>query len=117
MSQPPTVPPLIVNVKVEDVVAENAGGSSLELSSAVRNEYEQLNIALKSVRMVSKVQLQRLLEAVNQSSEDIIEGVHVVLCDTPYSTRRIAVLPNSEHDRLSLQDMSHFVEVPSPLVT
>lgn len=47
LSLPRTAPPLIANMKVEDVVAENTSESGFELSYAGRNAYKQLETAIK----------------------------------------------------------------------
>lgn len=48
MSLPPTAPPLIADVKVEGFVAENTNESHDELSLSGRNEYETLQISMRS---------------------------------------------------------------------
>lgn len=48
-----------------------------------------------------------------QSGEDIGEGGHSVIYIPLYSIRWIAVLSKLEHGQLSLQDVSHFVELLS----
>lgn len=58
-----TALPVMADLMVEDVVAKNASGIGCELSSAAKNAYEQLQIAMKTVCMVVKVLFQRLLEA------------------------------------------------------
>lgn len=52
MSLLPTSLPCMAGVKVENVVTERLSGSSVELRSAGKNAYEQLEIAMKSVGMV-----------------------------------------------------------------
>lgn len=49
---PWTALPLMAHVTVKDVVAENASGGVVELSSAERNAYKQLQTAMKFVGMV-----------------------------------------------------------------
>lgn len=44
--------PLMADVKVEGVVAENKSGSGVELSSARRNAYELPQIPIKSACIV-----------------------------------------------------------------
>lgn len=83
MSLPPTVGPLMADMKVEEVVAEKASKSNVDLSSAGRNTYEQLKTSMKSVGMMYQVPFQRLLEAVDLSSENIRKGGHAVICDPP----------------------------------
>lgn len=53
----------------------------------------------------------RLLEVVEQSSEDMSKGMHAVICSPPYNTHWIAGLSNPGHDRLSLQSIGHFVKL------
>lgn len=74
----PTALPLMGDVKVEDIEAENAGGSGAELIVAGRNVFEELLIAMKSLRMVYDVPCQGLWVAVEQPGQDTIEGVHAV---------------------------------------
>lgn len=50
-----------------------------------------------------------------QSSLDVSEGANAVIFNPLFNARQIAELSNSEHDQLSLQGMSHFVESPSTL--
>lgn len=71
---------------------------------------------MKSVSMVYNDPFQRLLQAVEQSSENISKDLHVVICHQPYSLRVIANLSDSEHDPLRLQCMSHFVDFNSTLL-
>lgn len=54
----------MVNVKVEDAVAENTSESGVDLSSAARNSYKQLQISMKSVYMVYNDPFRRLQVAV-----------------------------------------------------
>lgn len=49
---------------------------------------------------------QGLLDAVQQSIEEVTEGVKAVLCHPPHNTCRIAESANSENGQLSLKDMS-----------
>lgn len=77
---------------------------------------KRLQIDMMSACMVYEVLFQRLLEAVEQTGEDISEGVHAAICDLLYNIRRTAELPNWERDRLSVQDMSHSVELLSALL-
>lgn len=71
--------------------------------------YEQWQIAMKYAGMFYDVLFQRLFEVVEQVGEDTSKGIHTVICDPQYSTRPILELSDSEHDRLSLPDMSHYV--------
>lgn len=80
VSLPSTALPLMANVNVDDVVAENASGSAVELSSHDWNAYEELRIAMKSVGMVYDLPFQMLVHSVEQASEDISEDV---CCDLP----------------------------------
>lgn len=59
------------NVKVDDVITGIANGGGIELCSAGRNAYKRLKVAMKSVCMVYHVLFQWLLEALDQSGEDI----------------------------------------------
>lgn len=58
-----TTPSMTVDVRVENIVAENASGSGVELNFAARNAYEQLQIAMKFFCMVYEGPFQRLWEA------------------------------------------------------
>lgn len=49
------LPSVMVDVMVEDVVAENPGKIGAELSSAARNAKEQLQNAMKSACSLSEV--------------------------------------------------------------
>lgn len=106
-----TATSLMVDVKVEDFVAENTSTSGVLLSSSGRRTHEQWQIVMKSVCMVYDASFQRLLEVVGQPSNKISEGVHDAARDPPYKSCWIAELSNSEHDRLILQHMRHFVEL------
>lgn len=97
MSLPPTEPPLMTNVKMEDVVAEMSSKSAFELSSSGRNVNEQLQIAMKYLCTLYEVPVQSLLNAVKQSGEDINEVVHALIFDLPYNSRQIVELSNSEY--------------------
>lgn len=59
------------DMKVEDILAENGGGSGVELRLDARNAYDQLQIAMKSSCIVQGVPFQVLLQAVQQSDEII----------------------------------------------
>lgn len=61
--------------------------------------------------MVYDVPIQWLPEAMEQSGEDIFEKIQAVVYDPPYINRRIFKLSNLEHDRLGLEDISHFVAI------
>lgn len=111
MSLPLTAPAPRSDVKVEDVVAEKSNDSGVELRSAIGNTYEQLHVPDKSPFMVNYVLFQGLLEDLEQSGEYISKGMHTFICDPPYNTRRIAELSKSEYDRLSMQDMIHFLNL------
>lgn len=96
VSLPPTVPPLMACVKMEDVGAEKARGSRFDLNSATRKLYEQLQIALKSVGIKYYVPVQKLVEAVEQSGDDITGGGPGVICNQPFNTCRIPELGKSK---------------------
>lgn len=66
--QPPTSLPLMADVRVEDIGAESASGSLVELSSYGSNEYEQMQIAMKSVFIGYDISFRKLLEAMEQPS-------------------------------------------------
>lgn len=112
---PPNAPGLVADVKVENMVV-TAGWTGVELCSAGRNAYKQLQIAIRSPCMLYDVPFKRLLEAVEQSDKYISKGLHAVICDTPCIPRRDVRLSNSEHYRLILQDMSSFLELLSTLM-
>lgn len=71
---------------------------------------------MKSECIVDAVPFQRLLEAVKPSVGDICEGVYALICDAAYYTCGIAELPDAEHDRLHLHDISRFVKLHSTLM-
>lgn len=81
------------------------------MSSTGVDAYVQLQNSMKSVCMVYHFPWKRLLEFVEQSDEDISEVVHVMISNPPYNIRQIVELSKRNHDRLSLQDMIHFVEL------
>lgn len=63
MSPPPTVMPVRTSVKLQGFVAEDVGGSGVQVSSITRTAYEQLQTAMMYERMLYKVQfkgIQRL---------------------------------------------------------
>lgn len=66
---------------------------------------------MKSVRLLYDVLLYGLLESVKQSVEYIFEGGQALICNPPYNFHQIAWMSNSDHDYLSLQDMSNFTKV------
>lgn len=94
-----TAPPLMPDVKMEDVVADNTSGSGAELSFAGRNVYKEIHTVMKSERILYDIPVQRMPEPVEQSGEDIMEGVHAVTCDPKKYICWIVELSNSEHDR------------------
>lgn len=51
-----------------------------------------------------------------QSGEDMLEGMQAVICDPQYNTCRISERLNSEHFWLSVQDMRHFIELLSAVM-
>lgn len=73
------------------------------------------NLPKTSVCIVYEVLSRSWLEAVKPSGEDVCKGMHAVICDPLYRSCVIALLPNFDHHRLSLQVMSHFVEFLSSL--
>lgn len=111
MSLPVTAPVMRVDVEVEDAVFEEVDAIDVELMTTGREAYEVLEWATKSACLVYDVPFLRLLEAVEQSNEDIFQGVQAGIYDPPYSTPRNAELSNSENDWLIVQDMSHFVDL------
>lgn len=90
MSLPPTAPPRLGDLKMEDAVAEKWSESGVELTSDGRDLYDQLNVSMTSVWMVYDVLFQRLLEAVKQPSKDIYEDLPSVICRLPYNILQIA---------------------------
>lgn len=58
VSLPPTPPPLIADVKVQDVFAKTANGNGVDLSSIRRNWYEQLHNFVNSLCMEYAVPFQ-----------------------------------------------------------
>lgn len=67
-----------------------------------------LKRAIKYICLVYNVTVQLVLEAVEQSEEDIFEGVQALRCDALYCTRGIADLLDFQDNQLILQDMSLF---------
>lgn len=70
------------------VVTGNASGSDVVPNFVERSENDRLQVTLVFVVMVYDVLVQRLLGAVEQSSQNMSDGVHAVTCDTKYNTRR-----------------------------
>lgn len=91
-----TAPEPLMDLKEEDVVVEEVDGRDVELSSAVKEPYKVLKPSMNNVHMWYNALFQTLLEAVEQSSGDMSEGVPAVLCDSKYNTRQIAYLSNLE---------------------
>lgn len=108
MSLPPAASAPMKDVKDEYVVLATADGSDLELSSAARETHEVVEYAMMFLCFLYYVPFQGLLEALEQSGDDIFEGVHSVMCNPPYNTRRIMELSNSKHNWIILQDMILF---------
>lgn len=71
---------------------------------------------MKSVGIVYDISYQRLLEGVVQSRKDITKSVHTVTCSPPCTSRWMAELSDSEHDQVSLQDMSYSLELLSAMI-
>lgn len=69
VSLPLTAAALMEDVNVGHVEAENTNGGGADLSSAEKNAYEQLEIAMKSVGMVYDVTVQEMLKALEQSAK------------------------------------------------
>lgn len=65
--------------------------------------------------MVYDVPFWRILEDLEQSSEDICKHVHGATGYRPYNTRLVVKLSNSEPTQLGLQDMAHFMKLPFAL--
>lgn len=66
--------------------------------------------ATKSVCMFNDVLLQGLPQATEQSCKRIVVKEQALICHPSQKLFQISELPNTEHDRLSMQDMSHFAE-------
>lgn len=79
MSLPPTTPPFIAIVKVDDFLSENASGSGAGPCPAKRNADEQLQTSIESLYVVYHVSFQRLLEGVEQSCQDSSKCLHAVI--------------------------------------
>lgn len=103
MSLPLTSSAAMEYIAEEGVVVEDDYGSHTELGSVAKGAFEVLKRAMKSVSLVYGFSFQRLLEAAEQSSEDIFNGLQVVICNLPNNTCRISELSNSEHYRLGPQ--------------
>lgn len=61
--------------------------------------------------LIYYIQFQILLEAVEQSGENIFQEVPVAMCNLLYRSCRVTPLSSSEHDFLSWYFMRQFVEV------
>lgn len=92
------------------------GKSSAKISSAVKEPYDVLRQAMKSVCLVYDVLFLGLMDTGKKSCEDMFEELQALMCDAPYNTCQIAELSSSEKDRLSVQNMSHFVKFQSALM-
>lgn len=79
----------MIDAKKKDVLAGHMSGSGVEPSCTAKNAYEQQQIAMRSLCMVCKVPFRRLLEAVEQSRDNICKGVHAVVCSILNTTVRI----------------------------
>lgn len=84
----------MADLKLEDAVVENAIRSGVDQSSAGMNMYKRLKIALKYVCLMYDIQIQMLPGPAEQSSEDINESVHAVVCNQPCNTPTIAEISN-----------------------
>lgn len=86
----PTEPPLMTDVNVECVVAENASTNDVDLRATGNNAYEQTLNA-------NEIHVHGVLHSVlkgaggcETSDKDIGEGVPAVICEPTYITCRIA---------------------------
>lgn len=86
------------------------------MSIAAKKANEMLNRAIKYVCLVYNVLFQGLVEAMKQSGENKFERVQALICHLPYNTRWMALLSYLEHERLSQQYMSSFVELHSAVM-
>lgn len=78
-SLPPSAPPQMSDVKVENFETENSSLICLELSFSASTAYKQLQIGIKSVVcIVYDDPFQRLLKAVEHSSNDASKYWHAV---------------------------------------
>lgn len=77
-------------------MAEYASHNVINLRSTGSSAYQQLQIALKSVCMVYDVLAHKLLVAMEQSGDDISEGLHSLIFNPLYNT--LQIVKNSEHD-------------------
>lgn len=75
-----------------------------------------LKLAMKVMWLVCNFTFLRLLEAVEQLGGNIFDEVQALICDPPYNPCLNAELSGLECDRLSLQDISQFVELLSAMM-
>lgn len=92
MSIPTTAPASMVDVIQEDADVKEVVGSLVEVSSAAMEAYEVLTWAMKSVYLGHDLPFQGLLEALERSGEEILEGVQVVISNSLYNSRPISAL-------------------------
>lgn len=77
-SPPRTWPPVLLNVKVDDVVVDNVSRRGVELSFTARHAREQLKFAMKSVYLVTwctMFSFSRTIELLYLKLSQILEGL------------------------------------------
>lgn len=72
------------DVEGEAFVAKNPIEKGARLRYTVRDAYKEFHIALKSMGKMYKVTFQKQVKALEQSAEDISNGVHSVIFDPPF---------------------------------
>lgn len=94
-SLPAGAPAAIMDMKEEDVLVEQVDGSGFKLSCTAKESYEMLKHAMKFMCLVHYVPFLRLLEAMEQSNEYILEKLQAVMCNSPSTSRQIVELSSS----------------------
>lgn len=108
-------PPLKVDVRVEYVTHEMGSGIRIDLRSAEGTVYKNNYIAKSPVGTAYDLLFQRLLEAQEQSGEELSKILHFVIRNPAYITPPILELSNMEHGLPGLKDTEHFLELCTTL--
>lgn len=105
-----TAPVAVVDMKVKYALLDLVHGNGGEVSSTAMEVYEVLIQYMKLSCLVYDVPFHGVLEAANESGEDIRKSLQALICNPLYNTSRIRELSNSEHDWQGSHDMRRFVE-------
>lgn len=85
-------------------MVEHLFGSGVDRSSTAKEACSVLKSAMKSVGLVYNVPFDWLLEAVEQSVEDMFKGMRAFIYKPPHRLRQIVALSNLNHDFPRLQN-------------